>query len=61
MKPFYKSKTFWFNILALATIIAGQFGFSEFRPDGWVNDIGVAIVIIVNIILRFKTKEAITL
>ncbi len=60
-KPFYKSKTFWFNTLALLTIIASQFGFGEFKPDAWVNEVGVTIVLIINLILRFNTKEGITI
>lgn len=60
-KFFLKSKTFWFNILALVTIIVGQFGFTEFKPDAWVGELGTAIVLIINIILRFRTTQKISL
>jgi len=59
MKKFYLSKTLWFNFLALVTIIAGNFGYGEFVAQAWVNDLGVSLVILVNLILRFVTKEGI--
>lgn len=60
MKRFYKSKTIWFNILALLTIVAGGFGFREFEPELWIVELGTAIIIIGNVALRFITKEPIT-
>ena len=60
-KIFFKSKTFWFNILALAVLIAGQFGFAEFKPALWVSEFGMSIVLLVNIFLRFKTSQKISL
>jgi len=57
MKSIYKSKTLWFNLLALILMIAGNFGFKEFIPSLWVNDVGVALIIIINLILRFLTKQ----
>lgn len=59
MKRFYKSKTFWFNLLALATIVAGGFGYKGFEPDMWVAEFGTAIIILGNLVLRFITKEPI--
>ena len=32
-KEFWKSKTFWFNVLALIVAVAGYFGFAGFEPD----------------------------
>ena len=61
MKSFLISKTFWFNILALAVMVAGNFGFKEFATETWVNDAGVGLILIVNLILRFITKEPIVL
>ena len=57
MKAFWSSKTFWFNTLALIVLIAGNFGYREFTPAAWVNDIGTTVILIVNLILRFKTTE----
>ena len=61
MKSFIKSKTVWFNFLALATIIAGNFGYGQYVPAAWVNDLGVSVVLIVNLILRFMTKGPVSL
>ena len=62
-KPFYKSKTVRFNALFLLIIIAGCFGFKDFKPDETVKQIAFVIPIIIqivgNIILRFKTNSAI--
>ena len=57
MKTFYTSKTLWFNILALITILAGNIGFGDFVPAAWVNDAGVALTLVINIVLRFVSKE----
>ena len=57
MKPIFKSKTLWFNFLALAVIIAGNFGFGEFTPDAWVNDMGIVAVVLINFVLRFSTNK----
>lgn len=61
MKSFLKSKTLWFNFLTLALMVAGNFGFKEFIPSLWVNDAGISLILIVNIILRFITKQPIAL
>lgn len=57
MKPWYYSKTLWFNLLAGVVSVAGLFGFNTFVPDsGTVEIIGV-VVAAVNILLRFITSE----
>jgi len=56
-KPWYKSKTVWVNIIALCAIVASYFGF-EIRDDE-ILVIATAIVTVVNIALRFVTKEPI--
>lgn len=61
MKPFYRSKTFWFNLLSLLVIIASNFGYEGFTPDMWVNELGTVIILTVNLALRFMTKEPVTL
>jgi len=51
-KPFWRSKTFWFNALAVVVAVAGAFGFEQFHPDPAVGGIAAAIVAVVNLILR---------
>ena len=60
MKEFWKSKTFWFNALFLVLTVAGVFGYGEFAPDQDAKDIAMAVTLVVNLILRFVTKEPIT-
>ena len=59
-KPFYYSKTFWFNVLALIVAVANAFGFADFQADPDVLQLAVGIVALVNIGLRFITKQPIT-
>ena len=56
-KPFYASKTFWFNALALVIVIAGAFGFAEFQPAPEVETYGLVLVTLVNVVLRFYTAK----
>ena len=67
-KPSYLSKTVVFNILAIgiyaAVSLAGPFGYSGAVPaevQGYIDTIVPAIVATVNIVLRFKTNQPITL
>ncbi len=56
-KGFWKSRTFWFNVLAVIVAVAGQFGFAGFEPDAEV----IAVVVgIVNVLLRFATRQPVT-
>ena len=60
MKKFYKSKTFWFNILALLVAVVSAFGYTgELSPELAV--FVPALIAIINIILRFLTNKGITL
>jgi hypothetical protein len=61
MKPFYQSKTFWFNLLAGLVAVAGLFGYAEFKPSADVLQIISVLVAAINIALRFVTKTALTL
>ena len=57
-KAFYKSKVFWFNILAVVVVIASQFGFSEFTLDA---EVAAGVVAIINLVLRlWATRTALT-
>jgi len=58
MKPWYESKTLWFNVFALLAVVIGTLTkwpeLTEFYPQ-----LTVALSI-VNMILRFMTFEAIS-
>ena len=56
-KEFYKSKTFWFNVLALVVMLASAFGFAEFEGSKELKEYGFVIITLVNVILRFMTTE----
>jgi len=56
-KLFYLSKTFWFNILAVLVVIANYFGYADFELDETIITLVVALV---NLFLRWVTKEGIT-
>jgi len=60
-KPIYRSKTFWFNVLALIVTVAGAFGFSDFQLTPDYQQLAVGIIAIINLGLRFVTKQGITL
>jgi len=59
-KKWYTSKTLWFNGLALVVIIATAFGFADFKAAPEVEQIGMVVITIVNLLLRFVTKEPVT-
>lgn len=52
MKNFYASKTFWFNILFLLVTVASMFGFADFQPSEAWGEIALAVVTVVNVVLR---------
>lgn len=56
-KPFWKSKTLWFNLLFLVVYVAQQYGFAEFIPSDDVQNIAIGLVAVINIVLRIITKE----
>ena len=59
MKKFYQSKTFWFFLLSLLVTVASAFGFADFVPDEAFGQVGVAIISVVGIILRFVSVKVI--
>ena len=59
-KPFYKSKTFWFNALAFVSAVAASYGFTgELAPE--LQPFVVPAVTLINVVLRFVTKQGVTL
>lgn len=56
-KSLFASKTFWFNLLALAVTIAGALGYDEFQVDPGTQQLALAIVAAVNILLRLVTDK----
>lgn len=52
MKKWYASKTFWFNLLALAVALASAFGFAEFNPEPEVLVIASGVAAVINLVLR---------
>ncbi len=56
-KEWYKSKVFWFNVLALVVMLASAFGFGDFTPDPQWVEIGGVLITIINLILRFMTQQ----
>jgi len=61
-KKWYQSKTLWFNavafILAVGIPVLGQFGFTgELSPE--LGIFVVPVIALVNLVLRFLTKEPI--
>jgi hypothetical protein len=58
-KDFWKSKTFWFNVLALLVLVANGFGFADFQADPLLSTYAAVIITLINVILRFVTKQPI--
>jgi hypothetical protein len=62
MKNILLSKTFWFNILTIATVVAAAQGYT---PDQGLADKVASLMIvanpIVNIVLRYFTHKAVTI
>ena len=59
-KPWYKSKTFWFNILSTALVIAAMPEFANVLPSSmapWLA-LGVALG---NMVLRSITNTGVTM
>ncbi len=49
---FWKSKTFWFNVLALVVAIVSNFGYTGELPANWAVFLP-AIVALINVILGY--------
>lgn len=57
-KPWYLSKTVWFNVLGILLAAAGEL--SSAFPSGAVARVSAFVLTIGNIILRLLTKTTIT-
>ena len=55
MKPFWHSKTFWVNILAIAALVVQNYTGKPISAESQVAILGV-----VNVFLRFITKDEVT-
>ena len=60
-KPFYESKTLWFNVLFGLVALAGVFGFADFQPSENTVEIVAVLVAAANIVLRLVTKQPIAI
>ncbi len=63
-KRFYQSKTFWFNVAGFVLAVAGPVARSAGYTGEVPTDLEVFVVpaiTLVNIALRFITKQAVTL
>lgn len=58
-KDFYKSKTFWANTIAIIVSLTGVFGLDLNLDAESQTAIVGTIMGVVNIVLRFTTKEPI--
>jgi len=52
MKPWYQSKTVWFNVLYAIVALAGFLGYGDFTPDPNVVTGAALLGAIVNFVLR---------
>jgi hypothetical protein len=59
-KDFWKSKTFWFNVLALLVLVANGFGFADFQADPQLAGYAALVITIINLLLRFATNQGVT-
>lgn len=59
MKPWYKSKTFWFNIVSIAIAIATLIADPTLAASPQIVSGAVGVVTIGNLVLRLLTDTAI--
>lgn len=55
MKPWYESKTLWFNIAGCFAVVLQYLGIINFADE----KVTEAILIVGNVLLRFKTNTGI--
>jgi len=59
-KPFWASKTLWVNAIALVAAVTGAFGVDLGLDPETQTALVAAIMSVVNIVLRFTTRSAVT-
>ena len=59
-KPFWASKTIWANVIAGAAAIAVSFGFDFGLTPDVQAQVLVGVMAVINIVLRFVTKSAVS-
>jgi anti-sigma-K factor RskA len=59
-KAIWKSKTFWFNVLAFVAAVAGLFGYTGELPAD-LGQFVLPAVFLINLALRYFTKQPVSL
>jgi hypothetical protein len=59
-KKFWQSKSFWFNALAFVIAILANFGYTGEVPEE-LGQFVLPVVFLINVVLRFITKQKITI
>ena len=57
-KPWYWSKTIWFNVLSFVVAVAVSLGYTGDIPAEWKEYVG-PVVAVINVLLRLVTSKAI--
>lgn len=60
-KKIWRSRTFWWNILALVVALAGYFGFGDFEASPDTAAIAAGVAAVINLVLRVLTDEPVTI
>lgn len=61
-KPFYLSKTFWFNVICLLVLVAEQIPVISPEIPAWGNQAVAYVLLVGNIVLRlWFTDKPVTL
>ena len=58
MKKWYESKTVWVNVFLFISAVLSAFGFVGELPADWEVFV-IPVIAVINIILRFVTKQSI--
>lgn len=59
-KPFWQSRTLWVNVIAGVATVAGVFKLDLGLTPEVQAELATGILAVVNIVLRFTTKTAVT-
>ena len=60
-KPFYKSKTLWVNGISFVVAVLFALGLVEPELPSDLEQFVVPVVFLINLVLRFVTKEPVSL